>query len=114
MCRMRHGLPPLSRGSARPWQRPDMLEKFATMKPLKYASNGFSKKFGKVMLALACGSSLVIAPSGEIEQTADSNPPPSNNLNITPDVTPLGKSNPNVRQDTPIITDEITTGKHIN
>src|SRR3546814_8393111 len=68
---MRHGLPPLSRGSARPWQRPDILEKFATMKPIKYASNGFRKKFGKVMLALACGSSLVIAPSGAIAQRSE-------------------------------------------
>src|SRR3546814_19683015 len=91
---MRHGLPPLSRGSARPWQRPDMLEKFATMKPIKYASNGFRKKFGKVMLALACGSSLVIAPSGAIAQTADSNPTTSTNLNIHTDVQLFGQSDP--------------------
>src|SRR3546814_10302392 len=107
VCRMRQGLPPRSGGSARPWQRPDMLEKFATMKPLKYASNGLSKKFGKVMLALACGSSLVIAPSGAIAQTADSNPTPSNNLNIPPDVTLFGKSDPNVRKATAIINGEI-------
>ncbi|HEY9579244.1 MAG TPA: peptidylprolyl isomerase [Rhizorhapis sp.] len=84
------------------------------MKPLKYASNGFSKKFGKVMLALACGSSLVIAPSGAIAQTADSNPTPSNNLNIPPDVTLFGKSDPNVRKATAIINGEIITGTDVD
>src|SRR3546814_943780 len=91
-----------------------MLEKFATMKPIKYASNGFRKKFGKVMLALACGSSLVIAPSGAIAQTADSNPTPSNNLNIPPDVTLFGKSDPNVRKATAIINGEIITGTDVD
>src|SRR3546814_16462739 len=84
------------------------------MKPIKYASNGFSKKFGKVMLALACGSSLVIAPSGAIAQTADSNPTPSNNLNIPPAVTLFGKSDPNVRKATAIINGKITPGTNVD
>src|SRR3546814_4325387 len=60
-----------------------------------------------------CSSDL-IAPSGAIAQTADSNPPPANYLNIPPDVTLFGKSDPNVRKATASINGEIITGTDVD